>query len=161
MTQDNPKFVFPKAEQYAFLFENTHLVLFFFPRDDAKFLFLLKDQGDAGMALDYPGDTFTTQVLDRILNIFKIKINTDNEESKLSRYYVLGSYFTVSGRPYGAYYQKDVLQPDVLLFRIDGEPPSQELVSLEGSEFEQIATVFSQQHDDLLEIEGMMDGSDK
>ncbi|RIV28190.1 hypothetical protein D2Q93_02910 [Alicyclobacillaceae bacterium I2511] len=155
MVQDNPKFFFPKAEQYAFLFENTHLVLLSFPRDDTKFLFLLNDQGDGGLELDYPGEVFTTQVLDRILNIFKIQVNEEAEDSETSQQYILGSYFTVAEQPYGAYYQKDILQPEVLLFRFEGDPPTQKLIALEGEEFEKISSVFLEQHEDLLEIGGM------
>lgn len=150
MDWTNPRFSFPNGEQYAFLFENAHLLLLSWDRDDAKFLFLIKEHRDDGLILDYPGATFTNRVLDAIQNIFFVQVQ---EETGEARRYVLGSYFESADRSYGAYYERDVPHPEVVLFRIDGDAPDLTLEVLDEAEHERVAATFSQQHADVLEIE--------
>lgn len=139
---------FPKAEQYAFLYENAHLLLLSWDRDQAKFLFLIQGHDESGLRLDYPGETFTNRVLDAIQNIFFVQVTDDSDTVK----YVLGSYFVVDGQAYGAYYERDREQPDVVLFRIEGEAPDFSLEVLDEAEFERVSVAFSEQHQDLMDI---------
>ncbi|MCL6593954.1 MAG: hypothetical protein K6T31_08265 [Alicyclobacillus sp.] len=143
---------FAKAEQYAFLFENAPLLLLAWERDDAKFLFLIKEVRADGLVLDYPGQAFTDRVLDTISQVFFIQVA---EGEQPSRRYVLGSLFHCAGRMYGAYYERDAAEPNVVLFRLQGEAPDFELVLLDETEYEQAAAAFAEQHQDWLEIQGL------
>jgi hypothetical protein len=147
---NDPRFAFPKAEQFAFLFENAHLLMLSWERDNAKFLFLIKEHQENGLVLDYPGETFTNRVLDTLENIFFVQVEEEGEHPKR---YVLGSFFAVGKANYGAYYERGVENPNVVLFRIDGEAPDFQLEVLEEDEYERIAPIFAQQHGDVVEIE--------
>jgi len=142
-------FYFPKADKYAFLYENAHLVMLSWTRDHAKFLFLIRAQSDTGIELEFPGERFSNQVMDAIENIFFIQV--DNEDAR--KKYVLGSYFVVGKTRYGAYYERDVNhQPEVILFRIDGEAPDLQLNVLDEAEFDTASTAFQAQHQDFISI---------
>lgn len=144
-----PKFSFPGAQQYAFLFENVHLLMLSWDRDDAKFLFLIKEQRDDGFVLDYPGQLFSDRVLDTVQNIFFVQIQEENAQS---RKYILGSYFEANRKMYGAYYEPGNEKADVVLFRIEGEAPDLKLEVLNEAEYEQASAVFIQQHQELMDI---------
>ncbi|MCL6593289.1 MAG: hypothetical protein K6T31_04885 [Alicyclobacillus sp.] len=152
MQVQDPRYAFAKAEQYAFLFENAPLLLVSWDRDEAKFLFLIKEVRADGVILDYPGQTFTDRVLDTISQVFFIQVA---EEGQPARRYVLGSLYDWEGRLYGAYYERDATEPNVVLFRLQGDPPDFELVLLDDQEYEQAAAAFAEQHQDWLEIQGI------
>ncbi|MCL6548361.1 MAG: hypothetical protein K6T30_05575 [Alicyclobacillus sp.] len=144
-------FSFPKATPHAFLFENAHLLLICFDRDEAKFLFLIRDQRAGELVLDYPGRAFTERVLDTIEPIFFIQVSMDDQAQ--AHRYALGSYFLVGNRRYGAYYRRDAEQPDVVLFRIDGEPPDVVLTVPDDEEYRDAARAFAEQHADVVRVE--------
>lgn len=146
-----PTLAFPKADQYAFLYENAHLMLLSFDRDDAKFLFLITEQRDGELVLDYPGQRFTETVLDAIQNIFLIQVE---EESGSTRKYALGSYFLVDGRKYGAYYERESQsdEPNVALFRIEGEATESTLEVLGDEEYVRVSQVFVEEHSEMMDI---------
>lgn len=154
---DQMAFTFPKAEQYAFLYENAHLVMLVWDRDRARFLFLIRGQDDSGLSLDYPGETFTNRVLDTIESIFFVQVQEEGKAEPAR--YVLGSYFEVNRQMYGAYYQRDKASPDVMLFRIDGEAPNQTLEVIDGEEYGPVAERFTEQHGDLITIQGASTGT--
>lgn len=144
-------FYFPKAEKYAFLYENAHLVMLSWKRDNAKFLFLIQSESEEGLELEFPGARFSNQVMDSIENIFFIQI--DNEDTDAPKQYVLGSYFLVGDIRYGAYYERHkVTQPEVVLFRIEGESPNLELEVLDEPEFATAAAAFEAHHENLMQI---------
>jgi hypothetical protein len=147
---DNPRFAFPKAEQFAFLFENAHLLLLAWDRDQAKFLFLIQEQKEDGLLLDYPGETFTNRVLDTVENIFFVQVE---EEGNDPRRYVLGSFFAIGSQKYGAYYERDKENPEVVLFRIDGDAPDFQLEVLDEDEYAKVAPIFAEQHRDMMDIQ--------
>ncbi|MCL6515346.1 hypothetical protein [Alicyclobacillus sp.] len=152
MRWQDPRYAFPKAKQYAFLYENAHLILFCWDRDDARFLFLIKEQREDGLILDYPGETFTQRVLDAVQPIFFVQVQ---EEGREARPYVLGSYFMVGKRAFGAYYpQDDAGDTDVVLFRIDGEVPDLHLEVPEPEEYQEAVRAFTEQHRDFVEVLG-------
>jgi hypothetical protein len=150
MQWSNPNLAFPNADQYAFLYEGAHLLMMSWERDDAKFLFLIKEHRDDGLVLDYPGETFTNQVLDLVENIFFISVQESDGEP---RSYVLGSYFVVDGAAYGAFYERDNENPEVVLFRIEGEIPELKLENLSPEEHRKISAVFTEQHQDIIDID--------
>ncbi|MDQ0191230.1 DUF1292 domain-containing protein [Alicyclobacillus cycloheptanicus] len=143
-----PTLAFPKAEQYAFLYENAHLLMLSWERDNAKFLFLIVDQKDGELVLDYPGERFTNTVLDTIENIFLIQVQEESGEAKR---YALGSYFVAGSRRYGAYYERETEseEPNVVLFRIEGEAPDLSLEVLDEDEYQEVAQIFVEQHNEL------------
>lgn len=150
MQGDNLKLMFPKAKHYAFVFENAHLLLVSWDRDDAKHLFVINEHQADALMLDYPGQTFTQRVMDIIENIFFVQLEENNEEP---RKYVLGSYFVAGNTAYGAYYPEAAsAQAEVVLFRITGEPPNLVLDTLGEKEYAKAAEAFQEQHSDLLEI---------
>jgi hypothetical protein len=144
------RYAFPKATPFAFLFENAHLLLLTWERDNAKFLFLIQHEDDGTLHLDYPGELFTSRVMDAIESIFFIQVQEEGTEPKR---YALGSYFKVGSRTYCAYYQRDVERPDVVLFRVEGEAPQHTLEVLDPKEYQAVAEAFQEQHQDMMEIQ--------
>jgi hypothetical protein len=152
MQWDVPKLAFPNANPYAFLFENAHLLLLSWDRDDAKFLFLIREHRPEGLVLDYPGAAFTNRVMDAIEHIFFVQLE---EEGSEARQYVLGSYFLVGNQAYGAYYEKNATEPAVVLLRVTGEPPNLQLEVLDDDEHQRVASAFAEQHADFLTINAL------
>jgi hypothetical protein len=148
MIVDDLKMMFPKASKHAFFFENAHLLLLSWERDNAKFLFMIEGQTEDGIELEFPGGLFTNQVLDAIENIFFIQVNEGAEATK----YTLGSYFYVENVKYGAYYERDSDNPSVVLFRLSGEAPNFDLEVLDEDEFNTVSAAFTEQHRTFMEI---------
>lgn len=149
-TRGIARFSFPKASARAFLFENAPLLLLRWARDDVKMLFLIRDQRGDELVLDHPGEMFTDRVLSIVDGIFHIRLSDDDGSA---RDYTLGSYFEAGKRFYGAYYAEDAEQPDVVLFRIDGEPPECTLAVPDEEEYERAAAAFVEQHRDWMDIQ--------
>lgn len=144
-------FVFQDADEYAFLFENAHLLLVCWRRDDAKFLYLIRGEtADAQIKLSYPGQQFTETVLDKILPIFFVQVSEEGDTEE--RHYVLGSYFVAGGQPFGAYYQRGEENPTVVLFKIVGEAPDITLEVPHDDEYALASSAFQEQHQDFMDI---------
>jgi hypothetical protein len=148
MIAEDLQVMFPKASKQAFFFENTHLLLLSWERDNAKFLFLIEGQTEYGVELEFPGELFTNQVLDAIENIFFIQVNEGEQATK----YTLGSYFYVNDIKYGAYYERDMDNPSVVLFRLSGEAPDFDLEVLGEDEFATVSEAFTDQHRNFMDI---------
>ena len=151
MQWDNPRLAFPRASQYAFLFENAHLLLLSFERDNSRFLFHINEHREDGLVLDYPGEMFISRVLDNIEQVFFVEVA---EEGQSPAKYALGSYFVVDSTAYGAYYPLAGDSEELVLFRIVGENPNQELEVVDGAEYDRAAAAFSEQHADFVDIQG-------
>ncbi|MCL6453104.1 MAG: hypothetical protein K6T78_05650 [Alicyclobacillus sp.] len=139
-----PPVRFAGATPYTFYFEHAQLVLLTWTRDDARFLFLVREQGPEEWLLDYPGETFTNRVLDTVERIFFIEV--EETHGAAPRSYILGCYFTLQGAAYGAYYDRSGESPDVVLFRIRGRSPESDLIPLEGEEYARVAAYFLEQY---------------
>lgn len=148
MIEDDLKLMFPKANKHAFFFENAHLMLLSWERDNAKFLFLIDGQTEDGVSLEFPGELFSNQVLDAIENIFFIQVNEGEQVTK----YTLGSYFVVNNNSYAAYYERDTENPNVVLFRLSGEAPNFDLEVLDEDEFTLVSAAFTEQHRNFMDI---------
>ncbi len=148
MIESDLKVLFPKANKHAFFFENAHLLLLSWERDNAKFLFLIEGQTEDGVELEFPGELFTNQVLDTIENIFFVQVSEGEQVTK----YTLGSYFYVNEIRYGAYYERDVDNPSVVIFRISGESPDFELGVLDEDEFRAVSAAFTEQHNSFMNV---------
>jgi hypothetical protein len=148
MIENDLMLMFPKAGKHAFFFENAHLLLLSWERDNAKFLFLIDGQTEDGVSLEFPGELFTNQVLDTIENIFFIQVNEGEQVTK----YTLGSYFLVNTNQYAAYYERDAENPTVVLFRLSGESPDFDLEVLEEEEFQIVSDAFTEQHRNFMDI---------
>lgn len=131
---------FEGASPFVFYFENVHLLLLTYKRDDAKFLFRIASQTGTEISLDYPGETYVEKVLDTVSKVFFVQVQ-EGEDSE-ARQYVLGSYYDLDGVRYGAYYLRDGDSPDVVLFRLNGEAPDFELEPVEGEEYQRAADYF-------------------
>ena len=131
---------FQGAEPYVFYFENVHLLLLTYARDDTKFIFRIADQSGTNITLDFPGQTYVERVLDTVVNVFFVQVQEGEQTDP--KPYVLGSYFELDGRFYGAYYERDVEPPQVVLFRLNGEAPDFELEPVEGDEYQKAADFF-------------------
>lgn len=131
---------FRGATPFVFYFENVHLLLLTYERDDAKFLYRIAEQSGTDIMLDYPGETFVERVLDTLSKVFFVQVQEG--EGAEAEQYVIGSYYELEGRMYGAYYQRESDSADVVLFRFDGEAPDFELVPIEGDEYQQAAGYF-------------------
>jgi hypothetical protein len=149
MTTATPTFVFPDATEYAFVFHNAHLLLMTYERDDAKFLFLIDGEDEGNFRLTYPGRAFTDRVLDTIESIFFVAV--EEEEQEPTRY-ILGSLFDVGDRTFGAYYERDNAEADVVLFEVSGDAPAFELFVPGDDAYEEASRVFADQHEGLLHV---------
>lgn len=158
MQLQNPKFTFHDAEPFAFLYENAHLVLLRWERDQTNFLFLIRHQTATGeFELAYPGATFTDTVLDAVLPIFFVK--AEEEGYPEPKHYILGSYFLVGDVRYGAYYERADADGSVVLFQILGDAPNLQLEVPGPAEFELAATAFAEQHADFMNIRQLRGGT--
>lgn len=154
MNESTASFTFPDATQYAFVFFNAHLLLMTYPRDDAKFLFLIDGEDERGLRLTYPGRTFTDRVLDTIESIFFVAVEESEEETAVSTRYVLGSLFDVEGQTFGAYYERDRPNTHVVLFEVTGEAPDFQLSVPADADYAKASQTFAELHQGLLSIEG-------
>ncbi|KPV45296.1 hypothetical protein [Alicyclobacillus ferrooxydans] len=125
---------------FVFYFENVHLLLLTYERDDAKFLFRIASQSGTDVTLDYPGETFVERVLDTLSKVFFVQVQ-EGEEAEAEEY-VLGSYFELNGKLYAAYYQREKVDGEVVLFRLEGDTPDYLLEPLEGDEYQRTASYF-------------------
>lgn len=153
MANKKRSFFFHEADEYAFLYENAHLLLVSWRRDDTKFLYLIRGERETGeVDLSYPGRQFTETVLDKILPIFFVQVEeTDGDNGEI--HYILGSYFVAGETPFGAYYRKDD-QRSVVLFKISGEEDAVRLEVPSDAEYRAAAEVFTEQHQDFMTIQG-------
>jgi hypothetical protein len=149
MTEDFPRFTFPGAEPYAFWYEDAHLLLLRFKRDDAKWLFVIQGQREDGVELTYPGRLFCDQVMDAVEPIFFISVEEDDGEE---RQYVLGAYFETGKHPYAAYYDPHAPTPEVVFFRIDRETTDPRLYGLTEAEHQSLACIFRERYEGRLNV---------
>ncbi len=139
---------FHGADEYAFYYENAHLLLVDWNRDDAKFLFLIRESLDDGTySLSYPGERYTDTVLDAVLPVFFVQVTEEQDES--AKRYVLGSVFVAGNEKYGAYYQKDGNAAQAVLFKLLGEGPDTKLEVPTDEEYETAVQAFNEHHADL------------
>ncbi|MFC4769611.1 hypothetical protein [Effusibacillus consociatus] len=110
-----PVFVFPKADHYAFFYEEAHLMLVCWNRDDKKELYRISGQQEEMLQLDYPGDLYTERVMELISSIFFISVQEEVREQK----YTLGAFFTKNHQGYAVYYERDAIsRSDLIFFRV-------------------------------------------
>lgn len=125
-----PVFSFPKADHYAFFYEEAHLMLISWQRDDKKELYRISGQQEDTLHLDYPGQLYSERVMELISSIFFITLQEEEQEQK----YTMGAYFTKNDQGYAVYYQRDATtRSDLIFFRVvdEGEGYGLELVENE------------------------------
>jgi hypothetical protein len=105
-------FTFPKAEQHAFFYEEAHLLLISWERDDKRELYRVADQQQAVLQLDYPGELYRERVMELIKSIFFISVQEEADTNK----YVLAAYFHMQDQAYAVYYERDANPPKELIF---------------------------------------------
>lgn len=114
-----PLLAFPKADHYAFFFEEVHLLLVSWERDDKKELYRISEQfGEEALHLDYPGQLYTERVMDLVLRIFFITVREEHSEKKEKKY-TLGAYFVKDGQGYAVYYEREAsVRSELVFFRV-------------------------------------------
>jgi hypothetical protein len=143
--QMHPILNFRKAEHYAFFFEDVHLLLVAWERDERKEIYRIESQEGEVLVLDYPGDLFVEQVLHVIEKIFFVSVREGEREGK----YALGVYFLIEEQPYGVYYERDRKEesPELVFFRIvdDGDGFGLEVIE-EEAEYRRVTETFKDQY---------------
>jgi hypothetical protein len=143
-----PKITFAKANYYAFFFEDVHLLLITWNRDEKKEIYRIERQEEDTLVLDYPGDLFVEQVLHVIENIFFVTVKEGEREGK----YALGVYFVIGEQPYGVYYEKNESDqpPELIFFRVidDGNGYGLQVVEDE-EEHREVTETFMNQYADF------------
>ncbi len=145
-----PRLKFPHAEHFAFFFEDTHLLLVRFLREDQRLLFLVTEASGEELQLDYPGNLYEDQVRDKVDRIFFVELSQEGEGSvKLA----LGAYFPVGDDMYGAYYDRDSDEQTLYFLRVMGEG---ELVSLEAvedpQEHQMVSSAFTERYQGIIDV---------
>lgn len=139
---------FPSADHFAFFFEDSHLMMIIFPRDNRHLLFLLREGSDDVMELDFPGDLFESRVRDAVDRIFLVTLQQQAGESiRLA----LGAYFIVEGAVYGAYYDRDTSEETLFFLHVlgDGDTATLEAVE-ETQEYQVVSASFMERYENLL-----------
>ncbi|WP_026961638.1 hypothetical protein [Alicyclobacillus herbarius] len=145
-------FQFSDADAYAFWYEDAHLVLMRFQRDEEKMLFVLREQTEVGAKLTYPGRLFQDRVLDEIGDVFFISLEeSDGNSTPLA----LGAYFRDKQSAYGAYYPLTGSTLEVCFFQIDNENEASKLGSLSDEAYQRVAELFAHRYGSLLDLHGM------
>ncbi|WP_157066927.1 hypothetical protein [Alicyclobacillus shizuokensis] len=140
---------FTDADVYAFWYEDAHLALVRFRRDNERLLFVIGQQSQQGLHLSFPGRLFTDRVLDEIEPIFFAEVE---EPGGQTEQLALGAYFRTGEAEYGAYYAPGTAALEVFLFRIDNTGSRPELTSLMGFEQEQAAALFVERYGHQLKL---------
>jgi hypothetical protein len=143
-----PKITFAKANSYAFFFEDVHLLLINWDRDEKKEIYRIERQEGDTLVLDYPGDLFVEQVLHVIENIFFVTVREGDREGK----YALGVYFVIGEQPYGVYYEKNKSDqpPELIFFRVIDDGNGYGLQVVEDEEEHRLVTeTFMNQYTDF------------
>lgn len=145
-----PDIRFPRAEHFAFFYEDTHLMNIVFERDRRRLLFLIKQAQDERVELDFPGELFESQVSEAVDRIFFVELN---EEGSPQRRLVLGAYFPVENETYGAYYEQGGEERTLFFLRVLGEGDAVNLVAVEDeSEHSLVSSFFVERYKGVFEI---------
>lgn len=108
----NPMFTFPKAQHHAFFYEEAHLLLISWERDEKKELYLIADQQGEVLQLDFPGELYSERVMELIRSVFFISLQEDSGVTK----HALAAYFTKNDKAYAVYYERHADPPNELIF---------------------------------------------
>jgi hypothetical protein len=152
-----PKLVIPKAEHYAFFFDDVHLLVIAWERDQHREIYLIRDIADDVLTVEYPGDRYREQVWDAVGEIFFVSLEEDGDPSGKTRY-VLGAYFERrKGEACAVYYKRPdetgngQSQPyELLLLKVQGEPPDRRLAIPEEQEYQALLKQFRERYAGLL-----------
>ncbi|WP_018131158.1 hypothetical protein [Effusibacillus pohliae] len=107
-----PVLTFPKADHYAFFYEEAHLMLVSWQRDDKKELYRIAGQQGETLQLDYPGELYTERVMELISRIFFITVQEETQEKA----YALGAFFSLRDQGYAVYYEREKTSHSQLVF---------------------------------------------
>lgn len=146
----NPMFTFPKAQHHAFFYEEAHLLLISWERDGKKELYLIADQQDEVLQLDFPGELYTERVMELIRSIFFISVQEDSGVTK----HVLAAYFTKNDNAYAVYYERDANSPsELIFFRVADEGDGYGLDVIENeAEYKMVAQEIEERYASFLHI---------
>ncbi len=146
-----PNIQFPHAEHFAFFFEDSHLLLIVFERDERRLLFLISESEGETVVLDFPGDLYEGQVRDATERIFFVDLAEEEADRKRL---VMGAYFPAGNETYGAYYDRESDEQTLYFLRVMGEGDA---ISLEAvvdpEEHRLVSQAFSDRYQGVFAIE--------
>ncbi|MDB5085983.1 MAG: hypothetical protein JWN30_2869, partial [Bacilli bacterium] len=119
--------------------------------DDRKDLFVIKEQTEQGLIVEYPGETFTARILTVIGDLFFIKLQ-ETDTQKETRF-ALGAYFEIAGEGYGAYYELAAKQAQLVFFGIHTNGESYQVVELSDEDYQRVSAEFSTTYAGILNFE--------
>ncbi|MCY0902486.1 MAG: hypothetical protein OWU32_09925 [Firmicutes bacterium] len=145
-----PTLRFPRGEHFAFYYEDTHLLYLSFARDQRRFLFLIADSEDDALALDFPGDLYEEQVRDAVDRIFFVDLQQEGRETVSL---VLGAFFPVNGRNFGAYYERGSDERSLYFLEVIGAGDEASLEAVEeGDDHQRVAAAFTRKYEGILQV---------
>ncbi|MCY0869813.1 MAG: hypothetical protein OWT27_04390 [Firmicutes bacterium] len=149
-----PTVRFTRAEHHAFFFEDSHLLLITFARDDRRLLFIIADEEQEGaLSLDFPGDLFESRVRDEVDRIFFVDMEELATERGL-RHLALGALFPCGTEQYGAYYERDSDESTLYFLHVVGDGEERGLEAVEDRAVHaQVAKAFKERYAGLLAID--------
>lgn len=113
-----PVMTFPKANTFAFFYEEAHLLLLSWNRDDKQEIYRISGENEGILQLDYPGALYTEKVMEIVAHIFFITVQ---ESQAQQQRYTLGAYFTFNGEAFAVYYERDAssASTELIFFRVE------------------------------------------
>ena len=151
MARTNPLIQFRNAEECAFFFEDTQLLLIRFERDEHWLLFLIHEEEEDHLELEYPGELFEEQVRDKVETVFFVELTEfGGRPVKLA----LGAFFPVEDTWYGAYYPRGQATHTIYFLRVLGEGPVASLEAVEEEdEHDRVATAFTERYQGIFSFD--------
>ncbi len=148
MERTNPLIQFKNAEHCAFFFEDNQLLLVRFEREDHWLWFLINDDKEDGLVLEYPGKLYEEQVQDKVEAVFFVELT---ESGGSSQKLALGAMFMVGDEWYGAYYPRGQAARTLYFLRVLGEGPEATLEAVEAEqEHSRVAAAFTERYQGML-----------
>lgn len=129
------KLRFHTPHQYVFYHHHIKHLLLLWEKEQKKELYLIKEEANEEMLLQYPGETYTEMVLQELEPIFFQTLETEEEQFPA----ILGATFFYQKRLIGMYYHQH---------RPTEEPPyffeirDEQIVEIADKEYQDVAKTF-------------------
>ncbi len=151
MARTNSLVFFKNAEECAFFFEDTQMLLLRFERDEHWLFFLISEAEEDHVQLEYPGELFEEQVRDKVETVFFVELTeSGGKPIKLA----LGAYFQVDDFWYGAYYPRGEEAHALYFLRVMGDGPGASLEAVEEEEEHgRVATAFTERYQGIFSFD--------
>lgn len=134
---------FQTPHQYVFFHHHIKHLLLIWEKERKKEIYLVQDETDDQMILQYPGETYMEMVLQELEPVFFQTLATETEEFPA----ILGATFMYQKRLIGMYYHQ---------YRPTEEPPyffeitNEQIQEIPEEDYESIAQTFMQKYPDYI-----------